>query len=277
MADNRVKYAYLNYDEISNRIEDGDIDAYDIVFTKDTHEQYFVKEDLELLSIKSRVNCFDSVQSANTILNSSKETYEGQIVAIADNDLGVYHGYIVNKSDDTYVVTSLADSGIQIDYNSLKNTPIVNVGTLAEPIIVGNLDNGVYSVSGEYKLFEDYPTIFSSSTDHLFFVGTDEGIKYVKEISSKTITTYTFADGVLNSSDVLTIKYLEDNGYITNDGFDAKIEALDLVSKSYVAEYVEKITTEYLDKNLGTTIDDKIDEKLASMVVTDSDIEDLFK
>lgn len=39
-SNNRVKYAYLNYNEISERLRIGDIDEYDVIFTKDTHEQY---------------------------------------------------------------------------------------------------------------------------------------------------------------------------------------------------------------------------------------------
>ena len=110
MAENRVKYAYLDYSDISTRIENGEIDQYDVVFTKDTHEQYLIKDDLSLLNIKSRIYCFDSIISAKEKLNSNTDTYEGQIVAIADNDSGVYHGYIVNKSNDEYIICLLYTS-----------------------------------------------------------------------------------------------------------------------------------------------------------------------
>lgn len=278
MADNRVKYAYLNYADISKRIENGDIDEYDVIFTKDTHEQYLIKDDLSLLNIKSRIYCFNSIESAKESLNSNSDTYEGQIVAIADNDLGVYHGYIVNKVDEEYTVTSLSDSGTSIDYNSLAHRPVINkTGTLANPLVIGNLDNGLYSVSGEYKLFDEYPTIFSSSINHLFLVEKSETKSYVKDISAKEMITYTLSDGEVSKSELLTQQYLENNHYITENDFDAKLATLDYITKAEASEYVRQITTEYLNENLGNIIDTKIDEKISTLVVDDTEIEKLFK
>lgn len=277
MADNRVKYAYLNYDDIQERIKNGDIDEYDIVFTKDTHEQYFLREDLSLVNIKARIYRFDSVAIAIEQLNLNTDTYEGQIVAIADNDLGVYHGYIVNKSGDKYTVLSIADSGTVIDYDTLSHQPIINKkGTLSDTLIVGNLDNGFYSVSGEYKIFEEHITSFSTSTEHLFAVEVKENVKYVKEISAEKITTYTLSDGVVSVQETVTTDFLDENGYMTEEEFDAKIVALDLINKTEVSDYVKKITTEYLNENIETKINEKIDLKIESMIASDSEIENLF-
>lgn len=278
MADNRVKYAYLNYGDISSRIENGDVDAYDIVFTKDTHEQYFIKEDLGLLRIISKVYCFDSIQSAKESLNNNTDTYAGQIVAITDNDSGAYHGYIVNKGDEEYTVTSLADSGTQIDYDTLAHRPIINkVGEVGNPIIIGSLDNGLYSILGSYKIFDEYETNFSTSTKHLFLVDRSEMDVYVKDISAKEIITYTLSNGEVTISRILTTGYLKDNHYITENDLDAKIKTLDLITKAEASEYVKTIINEYLEQNLGATIDTKIDEKIQSLVATDSDIENLFQ
>ena len=277
MADIRIKYAYLNYDDIQKRIENGDIDAYDIVFTKDTHEQYFLREDLSLVNVKARIYRFDSVAIAKEQLNLNTDTYEGQIVAIADNDLGVYHGYIVNKSGDEYTVLSIADSGTAIDYDALSHHPIINKkGTLSDVLIVGNLDNGLYSVSGEYKIFEEHITSFSTSTEHLFAVEVKKNIKYVKEISAEKITTYTLSDGIVNVQEVVTTDFLNENGYMTEEEFDSKIVALDFINKTEVSEYVKEITTEYLNENLETKIDEKIDLKIESIIASDSEIENLF-
>ena len=277
-SNNRVKYAYLNYNEIPERLKIGDIDEYDIIFTKDTHEQYLIKDDLSLLNIHSRIYRFDSIESAKKSLNSNSDTYKGQIVAIADNNLGVYHGYIVNRVNEEYTVTSLSDSGTSIDYNALAHRPIINkTGTLANPLIVGDLDNGLYSVSGEYKLFNEYTTIFSSSINHLFLVEKSETKSYVKDISAKEIITYILSNGEVSKSELLTQQYLSDNHYITENDFDAKIAALDYITKAEASKYVKQITTEYLNENLGNIIDTKIDEKISSLVVDDTEIERLFK
>lgn len=273
MAENRVKYAYLEYSDIFTRIENGEIDQYDVVFTKDTHEQYLVKDDLSLLNIKSRIYCFDSIISAKKKLNSNTDTYEGQIVAIADNDSGVYHGYIVNKSNNEYTITSLADNGNKIDYDSLVHRPIINkTGSLANPLTIGELDNGLYSVSGEYRIFSEYPTIFSSSINHLFVVEKENDKIYVKDVSAKKIITYVLSNGQVNIEDVITSNYLTENQYITETDFDAKIKALDFVTRNEISDYVKQITTEYLEQNL----DSKIDEKINSLIADDSEIDNLF-
>ena len=273
MAENRVKYAYLDYSDISTRIENGEIDQYDVVFTKDTHEQYLIKDDLSLLNIKSRIYCFDSIISAKEKLNSNTDTYEGQIVAIVDNDSGVYHGYIVNKSDDEYIITSLADNGNKIDYDSLVHRPIINkTGSLANPLTIGELDNGLYSVSGEYRIFLEYPTIFSSFINHLFVVEKENDKIYVKDVSAKKIVTYILSNGQVSIEDVITSNYLTENQYITETDFDAKIKALDFVTRNEISDYVKQITTEYLEQNL----DSKIDEKINSLIADDSEIDNLF-
>lgn len=273
MAENRVKYAYLDYSDISTRIENGEIDQYDVVFTKDTHEQYLIKDDLSLLNIKSRIYCFDSIISAKEKLNSNTDTYEGQIVAIADNDSGVYHGYIVNKSNDEYIITSLADNGNKIDYDSLVHRPIINkTGSLANPLTIGELDNGLYSISGEYRIFLEYPTIFSSSINHLFVVEKGNDKIYVKDVSAKKIVTYVLSNGQVSIEDVITSNYLTENQYITETDFDAKIKALDFVTRNEISDYVKQITTEYLEQNL----DSKIDKKINSLIADDSEIDNLF-
>lgn len=273
MAENRVKYAYLDYSDISTRIENGEIDQYDVVFTKDTHEQYLIKDDLSLLNIKSRIYCFDSIISAKEKLNSNTDTYEGQIVAIADNDSGVYHGYIVNKSNDEYIITSLTDNGNKIDYDSLVHRPIINkTGSLANPLTIGELDNGLYSVSGEYRIFLEYPTIFSSSINHLFVVEKENDKIYVKEVQAKKTVIYVLSNGQVSIEDVITSNYLTENQYITETDFDAKIKALDFVTRNEISDYVKQITTEYLEQNL----DSKIDKKINSLIAEDSEIDNLF-
>lgn len=273
MAENRVKYAYLDYSDISTRIENGEIDQYDVVFTKDTHEQYLIKDDLSLLNIKSRIYCFDSIISAKEKLNSNTDTYEGQIVAIADNDSGVYHGYIVNKFNDEYIITSLTDNGNKIDYDSLVHRPIINkTGSLANPLTIGELDNGLYSVSGEYRIFLEYPTIFSSSINHLFVVEKENDKIYVKDVQAKKTVIYVLSNGQVSIEDVITSNYLTENQYITETDFDAKIKALDFVTRNEISDYVKQITTEYLEQNL----DSKIDKKINSLIAEDSEIDNLF-
>lgn len=276
MADksNRIKYAYLNYNEIEERLKIGQIDTYDVVFTKDTHEQYLINEDSTLLNITSRVPRFDSVESAIKLLNNSSDTYKGQIVAVFDDNSDVYYGYIVNKVNGKYNITSLSDSK---DYNSLTNRPVINkTGTLADPVIVGDLDDGLYSVSGEYKIFDEYPTVFSSSVNHLFLVEKSNTALYVKDVFAKETIIYTLANGKVTTSKIVTEQYLTDNRYITETDFDAKLAALDYLGKAEAETYIKQITNEYVYENISDIVDTKINDKIANLEADDDEIESLF-
>lgn len=114
----RAKFAYINKDEIIPYIQDNTLNSADIVYTKDTHENYFISPDLIPIAIKSTIYCFESEKEAEEILNQSSDTYAGQIVSIRKND--VYKGYIVNKSKekDKYIITSLEEDTTQNIYGS---------------------------------------------------------------------------------------------------------------------------------------------------------------
>lgn len=114
----RAKFAYINKDEIVPYIQNNTLNSADIVYTKDTHENYFISPDLIPIAIKSTIYCFESEKEAEEILNQSSDTYAGQIVSIRKDD--VYKGYIVNKSKekDKYIITSLEGDITQNIYGS---------------------------------------------------------------------------------------------------------------------------------------------------------------
>lgn len=114
----RAKFAYINKDEIVPYIQDNTLNSADIVYTKDTHENYFISPDLIPIAIKSTIYCFESEKEAEEILNQSSDTYAGQIVSIRKDD--VYKGYIINKSKekDKYIITSLEEDTTQNIYGS---------------------------------------------------------------------------------------------------------------------------------------------------------------
>lgn len=269
----RIKYGYLDYNDIQNRIEEGILDAYDVVYTKDTHECYIITESLSPVAINSRVYRYDSVSDAIKALNESPDTYEGQIVAIKAN--GHYKGYIVNLTDDKFNVNLLSEIDEKIDYNTLGNRPIINLtGTLAEPVIVENLSNGIYSISGQYQLFSSVQTIFSSFSNHIFLVEKSDTETYIKDISAKKITTYINNNDGISSEEIVTSKYLENNHYMTESDTDKKIQALNALTKTEATEYVQSVVADYLDTVLDERIEKKIDAKIVE--ADDSSIDNMF-
>lgn len=274
-AKNRSRYGYLNLADIQDRIDSGKLDAYDLIYTKDTHECYILTEDLEQVPIKSRVYQFPTEEEALLYLNAATDTYEGQLVAIKKKNR--YKAYIVNKDDeDLWCVTLLSDVDEEIDYNSLGNRPITNLsGTLANPVIVENLENGIYSIYGQYKVFDSIDTIFSSYENHIFLVEKSETETHIKDISSTDVITYSLVGDEIHQDKLVTSKFLEDNNYVTDSDLDKKLQTLDVLTKTEASEYIEQAVNSYLDSKLDSAIDQKLDEKIIE--TADTEIADLFK
>ena len=148
----RARFGYLLYDEMLLRIEEGKLDSYDVVYTKDTRQCFVITPELEPMAIHSRVYVFGSVNEAVESLNTSNDTYIGQVISILDGE--VYRGYIVNKGNDgKYFVTPLYEHPTEIDYDTLGNKPIENkTGTYNNPVILRDLETGLYNVVGKYKI-----------------------------------------------------------------------------------------------------------------------------
>lgn len=275
----RARFGYLNYDDIIIKLNNKQLDAFDVVFTKDTKETIIISDKLELIPIQSRVLIFKNTAEAILALNEDSSTYEGQIVSILNND--VYSAYIVNKDyKDSYYVTPLNIYDGVIDYNSLGNKPITNlVGTLDNNIIIDELDNGIYSVSGLYKISTKCNTLFSTTYPTVFLVDKSDEINYVKKITAKEIINYSISD-VINTSTIVTSEYLESKGYVASDYVDAKIAALNFLTKDELDTYVASSVSDAVDTALGEELDNKIDQKinqkLQNSSISREQIESLF-
>ena len=271
----RAKYGYMSSASIPLKIQSGEIDAYDIVYTTDTHENYVISPDLEPLAVRSRIYVFDSVENANTLLNVNTDTYIGQIVAILCNN--TYRGYIVNSVDSQFTVTPLWENPEQIDYNTLGNRPIVNLeGTLGNTIIVDELDNGIYNIKGQYKIDSSDITLNISANEILFMVEkSDDSIK-IKQISHDNITDYLVLDGVITSDTYITSEYLSQCDYATKEYVDIKIAALQESINENVREYISDI----VDEQLGTVLDEKVENSMNNFLLDhmakDEDVTGVF-
>lgn len=266
----RSRLSFQKYDIIEDYINQKKLDAYDIVYTTDTHENVVIDADLNIIPIRSRVYRFTDITSANLSLNKYSDTYEGQIVAILQENDEKYSGYIVNKNKiGEFYVSPLSESG-QIDYDSLGNKPVINkIGTLDSPITVDQLEDGIYKIRGQYKLTESAITIYLSSNDNFFLVKTENDITYIKKISAMDITDYTVnSDGSISASTIPTTKILKN--YATKSYVDDKIAALDLLTKDDVTTYVADI--------INNTIDEKIETKVNKMYTPadNAEIQQLF-
>ena len=156
----RAKYGYMSSASIPLKIQSGEIDAYDIIYTTDTHEAYVISPELEPWAVRSRIYVFDSVENANTLLNVNTDTYIGQIVSILVDDK--YKGYIVNRDSlGNYYVDKLTEDDIS------KNGIVYLKGTLSNKLIIFELGEGIYSIEGQYQIVPD-GTVYMTGGKELF-------------------------------------------------------------------------------------------------------------
>ena len=274
MENNKVKFGFLFYSDILPKIQDGILDQYDVVFTKDTRETYIISQDLEPIAIRNKVYVFSSIQEAEETLNKNTDTYVGQIVSILDKT--TYKGFIVDKKDDTFFVIPLCDLS-SIDYDILGNKPIINLkGASNNPIIISSLTDGLYSISGHYKIAKNDFTVHLNPNPTIFIIKSENEIIFIKKIATKEIVDYEVSD---NSSKIsnryVTEIFLKENGYITSSYVDEKIIALGFLTKEDVEKYIEEVVPISIGEQIVPVIDERIDKKILS--ATEEQIIALFK
>lgn len=274
MTKNRINFGYLSYEDMLQKISNGILNQYDVIFTRDTFETYVISEELEPKAIRSKVYTFTSVTDAIQKLNKNTDTYVGQLVSILSGD--VYKGYIVNQKNGSFTVTSLTQMD-SIDYNTLGNKPIANVvGESDNPVVISNLENGTYSVTGHFKIALNDVTTHLNPNATIFIIEHNDDVIYVKKISTKEIVDYEIIENKSNVvNQYVTKKFLDDNGYATTSYVDEKIIALDFIKREEMTTYVEEVFQTFIDENLIPVVDDRIDKKIIG--ATEKQIYSLFE
>mgnify|MGYP006874638509 CR=1 FL=1 len=272
----RVKFLYLTYEDMLQRIQNGAIDQNDVIFGKDTRETYIISNDLIPVPMRSKVYVFNSVPDANTALNTNTDTYKGQIVSVLNGDK--YTAYIVNQDPNgVYFATALSSENV--DYNTLGNRPIKNlIGTLDSPIMVSNLDTGMYKVKGQYKIFSSDVTTYLSTDGDLFIIETPDAEKFIKRFTKDTIQDYVISDGGVEKRTYVTDKYLTDNGYSTTAYVDSKFTAFEESIRQDIQTYVEQTVEQVIEQKVDEIIDERLDAKLDERIKgsTDEEVQNFF-
>ena len=269
----RAKFGYLTYDDMIIKIQDNILDTYDICYTKDTNECYIIRENFTPSPIRSRVYIFQNESDAITQLNQNTDTYNGQIISVLCGD--TYRGYIVNYKNNSFGITPLWENPELIDYNTLGNRPIVNlVGTLDNPIIISDLNDGIYNIKGQYKISDLIETIYLSASSVIFTVRKDADKTFIKSITSNNISDFCISNGSISSHEYITDQYLKDNNYVTAEYVEVKIQALQQSIEDDVKQDVSTIVNE----QMGTVLDEKIEAKINESIesVESTDINSLF-
>lgn len=246
-----------------------------------------LRNDLEKQGIKVDVDDTD-VKNAETALKKLSQygnvdlTNRPQISADKMQAAGYtdfkdgYVAYIVNKHGDAYYVSKLDEGNTDVNYDTLGNRPIDNlVGTLDKFVIVSELSDGVYKIRGQYKICLGDATVYSSANDNFFLVGHSDGAATIRKITSSDIFDYTVMDNAIASeSSIPTKKWLAEQKYATESYVDAKLAAMNFITKEEVSDYVADAISKNLESLIDQQIETKLNERLTSAEA--SDITNLF-
>lgn len=155
-------------------------------------------------------------------------------------------------------------------YADLEDKPILHLyGSLSNAIIVSELEDGVYCITGQYVIGGDYEAIHSGSKDALFTVehsGTDI---FVTKVSGKQIVRFILdKDFHCEIDKYITEQWMSAQDFLTKDEVEA-----------YVAGYLKAEINDIVEETIAQQFDQKIDEAFAERLydIEHNDIANLFE
>ena len=152
--ENHTKIAYIKKGDIEEALHQGKIDDYDVCITKDTGEVLFVSPDKGIYPTRSRVYCFGTYEDALQYINTSEDTYEGQILSIYEGT--EYRGYVVNRRNGQYWADPLAAPEIHVDYYQVHELTKAEYDALPEDKLT---NNNIYLITDEEPSTSETVTI----------------------------------------------------------------------------------------------------------------------
>ena len=135
-------------------------------------------------------------------------------------------------------------------YDQLENVPIVNkYGEIDSPIVIADLDNGSYSIYGQYQIGGNLETIYVTSQKTIFLVDSDENNKYITKFDADNIFVYTVNLSTANVTinEYVTRSWILSQGYTNTDYVNQAIN--DLYNRIVTELLVTKVSQ--LENDLG--------------------------
>lgn len=256
------RFFFANKSELQDQINNGNVNAWDLVVSADSKEFILVTDDFELVPIKSRVYRFTSILSAETFLNTASDTYQGQIVSILNTSTGSYQAYIVNKNNAGrfYVSAISIFNASDINYNEIGNRPIEQIGgNIEKPAILSEQQDGLYKVEGCFKVSPGLETIFQSYNGDIMSVKhNSDGTIAVKSITSSSIIDYLVdtQGNVIDKQQYATQQWITSQGYVTESYIDNKLEAMNIITRNEALQYIEALIQEGIQESVNQIFDD---------------------
>lgn len=285
MAETKQKVPYFMQGTETNLkaiLSDGglfaDLDRAIYVFLKDTGELAYVEQNKTIHKIVG--NCKKQVVRVSTlppkgdpevlyIFGKTVYTYDADDDAFYPSykDLDMRVEDVEKALDDALRelkenskdIVDIKDQLSKITFKELE-------GKIANPIIIADLESGIYGVRGMYKIANSSPTTYSTTATLLFFVMNEDGVTNIKKITSTDIVDYIVNDTEITTDSVVMKSYLDSLNFATVDYVDEKLSGI----SEKIAEEVVVVVEDKIDE----TVDERITENFDTC--SSDDIKNLF-
>lgn len=209
-------FAVASRDKIQGYISDGVLKYPSYVLCKDTYEWVYIDKNLEMQDIKgfSQASMFE--------VNELPEIFEDRTFYIHE---GI--GYLSINGRLVPVFKDISE-GV-VSYNDLADVPVTNkVGAIGAEIVLSELDDGNYSIKGQYKIGTASTTVSVSSVNTMFLIESDGDLKHITKLGAKKVYVYTYniSSGEVTTEEYVTKSWVAEQGYTTKSYVDQAIEDL---------------------------------------------------
>lgn len=154
-------------------------------------------------------------------------------------------------------------------YADLEDKPILHLyGSLSNAIVLSELSDGVYCITGQYMIGGDRETIHSGNKDMLFVIERSNTDVYITKVSGSKITRFIIdKDYHCVTDQYITEQWLSTQDFLTKEEVEA-----------YVAGYLQAEVPDIVGEALGQQFDQKIDTALNERLydIEEDAIENLF-
>ena len=217
MASTTPTFAVASRDKIQGYIDAKILQYPSYVLCKNTYDWVYIDKDLKMHDIKGRNQV--SIFSVDIL---PEENINENTFYLCD---GI--GYLSISGKLVPVFKEISESAKS--YNDLADVPVVNkAGEMGAEVVLSDLDDGSYSINGNYIIGGSFTTTFIASSNVMVLVESDENYKYITRLGAKQVCVYKFniATGEVVKDEYVTESWITEQGYTTKTYVDEAIEAL---------------------------------------------------
>ena len=209
-------FAVASRDKIQGYLDSQVLKYPSYVLCKDSWEWVYIDKDLKMQDVKG------FAQASMFEVNELPEVFEDRTFYIHE---GI--GYLSIGGRLVPVFKDISE-GVA-SYNDLADIPVTNkVGSVGKEIILSELEDGNYSIKGQYKIGTASTTVSISSIATMFLIESDEDFKYITKLGAKKVYVYTYniVSGEVTTDEYITKSWVTEQGYTTKNYVDQAIEDL---------------------------------------------------